>query len=232
MEVSSKCSHCGAEGQGDLVLCAKCESELERQKARLEQSFTGNAQVASAADELLDALGVDKNDQNYRNTPNRYARAFVERNRRCFDGDEEERINGLLGRTFEHNSDDFVIVDNIRAISSCAHHLESVIFRVHFGYVPNGKVVGLSKIPRLVKYLAKKPTLQEAYAEELADTFHEQVEPQSTLVHVAGRHGCMADRGVEAHESNMTVTALRGESRENKSQVDEFYQRLDADHDL
>jgi GTP cyclohydrolase I len=98
---------------------------------------------------------------------------------------------------------------------------------MHFGYVPGGKIVGLSKIPRLIQAMASRPIVQEDLVSEIADTFMSVVKPLGCVVRATGRHDCVAVRGVKCHEAQMTTVALlRGLFREKPSLVEEFHQVL------
>jgi GTP cyclohydrolase I len=187
----------------------------------------GNRKIAEATEKILEALGIDwEEDQNFQNTPNRVARAFMERNQRLLD-DDERRLDNILSTEFTSGYSDFVIVDPIRTASLCSHHLETVVLNAYIGYIPDEEVVGLSKIPRAVEYLTSRPTLQEDITGEIADVLDERLNPQSLIVHVEGEHHCLVSRGAEEKDASMTTTALRGDARENKTQVDEFFSRID-----
>ena len=97
---------------------------------------------------------------------------------------------------------------------------------MHFGYVPDGKIVGLSKIPRLIQAMASRPIVQEDLVSEIADTFMSVVKPLGCVARATGRHDCVAVRGVKCHEAQMTTVALRGVFREKPSLVEEFHQVL------
>lgn len=226
MTGDSGCLHCGDDTHNSL--CDTCEQLLDKKKQRLEQEFTGNEKIASATETILEELGVDRDNPNFANTPNRVARAFIERNERCFS-DDEERLDEMLSTEFNSDYDDFVIVDPITTSSMCSHHLQVVILEVYVGYIPEDHVVGLSKIPRAVNYLTSKPTLQEDITGEIADVLYDTMDPKSLIVHISGVHHCMASRGVEEKDASMTTTALRGEARDDKSQVSEFFDRLNLE---
>lgn len=192
-------------------LCSSCHTGLHNKLRASTEKFTGNRRIVRNVSHILDELGVDQKDPDFRATPERVSRMFVETCQRCFE-DDGERISQILSTTFPEAHDDFVVVDNIIAHSMCPHHLRVIDYEVDFGYIPAGQIIGLSKIPRLVKYLAKKPMTQEVYTEEIADRFYDTVQPRACIVHVRGEHHCMTSRGVETHGSRTTTSALRGEA--------------------
>jgi GTP cyclohydrolase I len=177
------------------ILCRSCHSTLHNEQKRHSDYFLGQGKISTATSDILDALGVDLSDENFRNTPNRVARAFREKCQRCFE-DDEEFINNLLSRTFPSSHSHLIVIGSIKAYSLCPHHLKDVEYDVDFGYIPEDDVLGLSKIPRYVKYIAKKPLLQEDYTEELANRFYKVVKPKALIVMIRGIHSCMATRGV------------------------------------
>lgn len=207
-------------------MCRSCHSRLHNERRRKDNLYMGDYKIKNAASEILNALGVDQSDPDYRNTPNRVARSFIESNERCFE-DDDERLDTILSTGFPSNHDDFVVIDNIQSFSMCPHHLKDIVYIVNFGYIPDEKVVGLSKIPRFVKYMAKKPMMQEEYTYELADVFTNRIDPKACIIHVEGVHHCMKTRGVKSNAST-TTSALRGEAREDSTIKEEFFQLVDG----
>lgn len=206
------------------VLCSSCHAELHNEKKKQADYFTGQDSIASAAADILNALDVDQSHPDYRNTPNRVARSYRETCQRCFE-DDEAKIDDILGTTFPSDHDNFVIIDNIEAYSLCPHHLKDIEYTVHFGYIPDNEVIGLSKIPRLVKYVAKKPLIQEQYTEVLTNRFMEALEPKACMVVVKGDHACMTTRGIKSNGQTVT-SAAKGEARQTNIE-DRFYNLLE-----
>ena len=170
--------------------------------------------------ELIRELGLDLADQHFRGTPERVARLYREMTRGC-------RINPAdFMKTFDSKHSELIVVSDINFYSLCPHHLLIYRGRMHFGYVPDGKIVGLSKIPRLIQTMASRPIVQEDLVSEIADTFTSIVRPFGCLARATGRHDCVAVRGVKCHEAQMTTVALRGIFREKPSLVEEFNQVL------
>ena len=170
--------------------------------------------------ELMRELGLDLGDQHFRGTPARVARLYRELTRGC-------RMDPAhIIKTFNSKHNELIVVSDINFYSLCPHHLLIYRGKMHFGYVPDGKIVGLSKIPRLIQTMASRPIVQEDLVSEIADTFMSVVQPMGCVARATGRHDCVAVRGVKCHEAQMTTVALRGLFREKSSLVDEFHQVL------
>jgi len=129
-------------------------------------------------------------------------------------------------KTFDSKHSELIVVSEITFYSLCPHHFLIYRGKMHFGYVPDGKIVGLSKIPRLIQAMASRPIVQEDLVSEIADTFMSVVKPLGCVARATGRHDCVAVRGVKCHEAQMTTVALRGVFREKPSLVEEFHQVL------
>jgi GTP cyclohydrolase I len=168
--------------------------------------------------ELMAELGMDLAGQHFRGTPARVARLYRELTRGV--GMDPAAIL----KTFHSKHRELIVVSDINFYSLCPHHL--LIYRgtMHFGYVPNGEIVGLSKIPRLIQAMASRPIVQEDLVSEIADTFMSIVRPLGCAVRATGRHDCVAVRGVKCHEAQMTTVAFRGLFQEKQSLVEEFNQ--------
>jgi GTP cyclohydrolase I len=170
--------------------------------------------------ELMAELGMDLADQHFRGTPARVARLYRELTR-GFGMDPAAVL-----KTFHSKHRELIVVSNINFYSLCPHHLLIYRGKMHFGYVPDGRIVGLSKIPRLIQAMASRPVVQEDLVSEIADTFMSIVQPLGCAVRATGRHDCVAVRGVKCHEAQMTTVALRGLFQEKHSLVEEFNQVL------
>ena len=116
----------------------------------------------------------------------------------------------LLAKTFPAKFTEMVISKNNTAFGVCPHHLLPVIYRISMAYIPTRKVLGLSKLSRLARLMARGPRLQEDLTHELSLILHEQLDSQGAAVHVEGLHMCMAARGVGAHEARLVTSAVRG----------------------
>ena len=198
------------------------ESEVQKYQSvalRLEQPEKVD-RLQSIVRELMAELGLDLTDQHFKGTPARVARLYRELTR----GSKLDP-SGIL-KTFHSKHRELIVVSDINFYSLCPHHLLIYRGKMHFGYVPDGEIVGLSKIPRLIQALASRPIVQEDLVSEIADTFVSVVRPLGCVVRATGRHDCVAVRGVKCHEAQMTTVALRGLFQEKHSLVEEFNQVL------
>ena len=169
---------------------------------------------------LLTEMGVDVNSEHFRDTPARVARFYRE-----FTQGYTVRPAEIL-KTFRSRSDSLVVVSHIDFFSLCPHHLLVYGGKIHFGYVPNGRIVGVSKIPRLVHALASRPVVQEALVADIADAFMSVVSPLGCAVKATGHHDCVAARGVKCPSAVMTTVATRGIFQEKESLCREFDQAI------
>jgi GTP cyclohydrolase I len=170
--------------------------------------------------DLMTELGLDITDQHFEGTPARVAHLYRELTR----GSRLDPAKIL--KTFDSKHSELIVVSEINFYSLCPHHLLIYRGKMHFGYVPDRKIVGLSKIPRLIQAMASRPIVQEDLVSEIADTFMSVVKPLGCVARATGRHDCVAVRGVKCHEAQMTTVALRGIFREKPSLVEEFHQVL------
>jgi len=162
--------------------------------------------------EILLAVGENPDREGLRDTPARVARMYGE----LFAG-----LHGnpreLLQKTFTQKYDEMVLVKDIRFDSVCEHHLLPFIGKAHVAYLPKGKIVGLSKLARVVEMLARRPQVQERMTEELADLLTEQLGARGVGVILEATHTCMTIRGVRKPDSVCTTSAMRGSFRDNPS---------------
>lgn len=198
------------------------ESEIQKNRnvALLLQEGAQPDRLESIVGELMTELGLDLTDQHFRGTPARVARLYRELTR----GQRADPAQIL--KTFYSKHNELIVVSDINFYSLCPHHLLIYRGKMHFGYVPDGRIVGLSKIPRLIQTMASRPIVQEDLVSEIADTFMSVVKPLGCVARATGRHDCVAVRGVKCHEARMTTVALRGLFREKPSLAEEFHQVL------
>jgi GTP cyclohydrolase I len=133
--------------------------------------------------------------------------------------DVDQIVNGAL---FTHKCDEMVIVKDIEFFSMCEHHLLPFFGKMHVAYIPNSKVIGLSKIPRLVDMFARRLQLQERLTQQVAETLNDVLEPKGVGVICEARHFCMMMRGVEKQHSGTVTSAMLGGFRQRKETRDEF----------
>ena len=168
--------------------------------------------------EMLVRLGEDPDREGLERTPERVQRA-MEYLTKGYHEDAETMLKSAL---FTVNYDEMVIVKDIEMFSLCEHHLLPFFGKVHIAYVPNGKVIGLSKLPRLVEIFSRRLQVQERMTTQIAETIQRVVEPQGVGVVVEARHLCMMMRGVEKQHSGAVTSAMLGAFRERKETRDEF----------
>ena len=169
---------------------------------------------------LLSELGVDADSQHFKDTPARVARFFREYTRGYRFHPEE------ILKTFNSRNKGLIVVSDIEFFSLCPHHLLLYGGKAHFGYIPDGRIVGISKIPRLVQGLAARMVVQEDLVADIADAFMSVVKPLGCVVKATGKHDCVAARGVRCPETTMTTLALRGVFEEKPKLVEEFHQSI------
>ncbi|MFM9281521.1 GTP cyclohydrolase I FolE [Paenibacillus jiagnxiensis] len=167
--------------------------------------------------EILKLIGEDPDREGLLETPARVTRMYEE----IFAGYEVDPRE-VLGVTFDENHEELVIVKDIVYYSQCEHHMAPFFGKVHIGYIPSGKIVGLSKLARLVEAVSRRLQVQERITSQIADTLMEAVEPYGVMVVVEGEHLCMCSRGVKKPGSKTVTSAVRGSFRENVARRAEF----------
>ena len=168
--------------------------------------------------QLLARLGEDPQREGLLKTPDRVARSF-EYLASGYRSKVEDIVNGAL---FTVDYNEMVIVRDIDFYSLCEHHLLPFFGKCHVAYVPNGKVIGLSKIPRLVDMFARRLQLQERMTSQIAETIRDQVQPLGVAVVCEGTHLCMAMRGVEKQASTTVTSAMLGAFHDDPRTRNEF----------
>jgi GTP cyclohydrolase IA len=156
--------------------------------------------------EILKEIGEDVNREGLKKTPHRVAKAYEF----LTQGYNKKIKDVLNGAVFEEKYDEMVIVKDIDFYSMCEHHLLPFFGKVHVAYIPNGKIVGLSKIPRIVDVFARRIQIQERMTQEIADTIQEYLNPRGVGVVVEAFHMCVAMRGVQKQNSTTTTSAMHG----------------------
>ncbi len=176
------------------------------------EDHVDHARIEAAVREILLAVGEDPDREGLQETPARVARMYAElfRGLHC---DPRQ----LLQKTFTQKYDEMVLERDIQFASICEHHLLPFLGKAHIAYLPAGKIVGLSKLARVVEMLAHRPQVQERMTEELADLLMEEIEPRGVGVILEAAHTCMTIRGVRKPGSICTTSAMRGIFRENQA---------------
>ncbi len=188
----------------------------------LEKSNINSELLENAISQLLDAVGENPQREGLKYTPKRIARMYSE----LLSGyhvDSQAMVNGAL---FNITYDEMVLVRDIEFYSLCEHHILPFMGRVHVAYIPDGKVIGLSKIPRIVDMYARRLQVQERMTRQIADYLRDLLKPQGVAVVVEGVHLCSMMRGVKKHDARMTTSAMHGAFRANLATRQEFLDNI------
>jgi GTP cyclohydrolase I len=174
--------------------------------------------LENAVKQILEHIGEDPNREGLIDTPKRVTKAW-EFMTSGYKQDPKEIIQKAL---FTSSNDEMVVLKDIELYSHCEHHMLPIIGKVHVAYIPNGKVVGLSKIPRVVDVFARRLQIQEQLTEQIADAINDAIKPKGVAVVIDARHMCMEMRGVQKICSTTVTSALRGIFKKEKKTKDEF----------
>lgn len=170
---------------------------------------------------LLEAIGEDADREGLIETPDRIARMYEE----IYGGMEEDAAVHLQ-KTFHAENNEMVVEKNITFYSTCEHHLLPFYGKVHIAYIPDGKVVGLSKLARTVEVYARRLQLQEQLTGQIADALMEHLNPKGVMVMVEAEHMCMTMRGIKKPGSKTVTIVKRGAFLENQELVTMFFQMV------
>jgi len=168
--------------------------------------------------QILERLGEDTEREGLANTPARAAETY----RYLTKGYQENAKDILSGALFDVEYDEMVVIKNIEVYSLCEHHLLPFFGKCHVGYVPSSKVIGLSKIPRLVDMFARRLQVQERLTQQIAQTIEQYVKPKGVGVIIQAQHLCMMMRGVEKQNIQVTTSSLLGRFRHDQRSRAEF----------
>jgi len=176
---------------------------------------------------LLTEIGEDPARTGLRKTPQRVEEAL----RFLTRGYHQEVEEVLAGAVFEEPYDQMVIVKDIDFYSLCEHHLLPFFGKAHVAYIPDGKIIGLSKIPRIVELFSRRLQLQERMTNQIADCLHAAIRPRGVAVVMEAFHLCLAMRGVQKQNAYMTTSAVLGDFREDRATRAEFLDLLKKRHE-
>jgi GTP cyclohydrolase I len=174
--------------------------------------------IACHVREIIKLLGEDPNREGLRKTPERYEKAL----KFLTSGYLQNADNVLNGATFSVSYDEMVVVKDIEFFSLCEHHLLPFFGKCHVAYMPNKRVIGLSKVARLVNMFARRLQIQERLTSQIAEAIQEKISPEGVGVIIEARHLCMQMRGVEKQHGQAVTSAMLGGFRHNKQTRDEF----------
>jgi GTP cyclohydrolase IA len=179
-------------------------------------------EIQSAVKKIILAVGENPDRDGLKRTPERIARMYAE----LLSGYQMDPITVVNEALFEVKYDEMVIVRDIEFYSLCEHHLLPFMGRVHVAYIPDGKVLGLSKIPRIVDLYARRLQVQERMTRQIADFIRDLLHPQGVAVVVEALHLCMSMRGVQKHNARLTTSAMHGAFRANLATRQEFLENI------
>lgn len=177
-----------------------------------------------AITKVLELIGEDPQREGLLKTPSRVAKAFDF----LTEGYQQDPKEILSQALFSTSNDEMVLVRDIEFYSMCEHHMLPIIGRAHIAYIPDGKVVGLSKIPRIVNVFARRLQIQEQMTEQIADAISQTINPKGVAVVLHARHMCMEMRGVEKINSTTVSSALRGLFKSDERTRNEFYNLINT----
>jgi GTP cyclohydrolase IA len=178
--------------------------------------------IKSAVRDILTAVGEDVNRQGLQRTPERIAKMYDE----ILVGYHVDPVKLVNDALFDVEYDEMIVVKDIEFFSMCEHHMLPFFGRAHVAYIPSDKVIGLSKIPRIVDMFARRLQVQERMTQEIAEMVEEILQPQGVAVVVEGSHMCSMMRGVQKEHARMITSAMRGVFKNNKMTRDEFMEHL------
>ncbi len=176
------------------------------------QKKVDQEKIRKAVRLLLEAIGEDPKRDGLRETPDRVARMYEE-----IFGEGEQDPHVALSKQFDEQHHEVVLVKDIPFFSMCEHHLMPFFGKAHVAYIPNGRVVGISKLARVVEAFARRPQVQERMTSQIADIIDEQLKPDGVAVVCEGVHTCMTMRGVKKPGSAVITSAMRGGFRKRVS---------------
>lgn len=181
--------------------------------------------IAGAVREILIAIGEDPDRAGLLETPGRVARMYAE----LFSGLHTDPTPHLQ-KVFEETYDELVLVRDISFNSMCEHHLLPFMGVAHIGYLPRGKVTGLSKLARVVEEVSKRPQVQERMTHQIADLIHEELDTKGAIVVIEAEHTCMTIRGIRKPGSTTITSAVRGLFKTNESSRAEAMSLINRSH--
>lgn len=181
--------------------------------------------LAEAYGTLILGAGEDLGRQGLRDTPERAAKAW----RHLTQGYDQDLTGLVNGAVFDSDNDEMVLIKNIEVYSLCEHHLLPIIGHCHVAYIPNGRVLGLSKVARIVDMFARRLQIQENLTKQIADAINRVVNPRGVAVQITAAHMCMMMRGVEKQQSVTTTSLMLGEFKTCPSARAEFLQQIALD---
>jgi len=198
------------------------DKEILEKLAGLFKDEIDQDKIVIAVRTILESIGEDIEREGLLRTPERVAKAYQE----LLSGYRTDPIDLLNEAIFEVTYDEMVIVRDIEFYSLCEHHMLPFLGRAHVAYLPKGKVIGLSKIPRIVDMFARRLQVQERMTKQIADLIDELLHPKGVAVVIEGLHLCSVMRGVKKHDARMTTSSMSGAFRTNLPTRQEFLDNI------
>ena len=202
-------------------------SDITEAKTISLGKFEQTETIADLVRRMIALLGEDPSREGLRKTPERFEKAL----RFLTSGYRQDPETILNGAMFSVCYDEMVVVKDIEIYSLCEHHLLPFFGKCHVAYIPSKKVIGLSKIARLVNMYARRMQIQERLTNQIAKAIEQKLSPEGVGVIIEARHLCMVMRGVEKQQSSAVTSAMLGAFRENKQTRDEFLALVRGSHD-
>jgi len=212
-----------AEYGSDRSIRSSCE--LDEQIEADPRTFLGpDVALERAVSQILTCVGEDPEREGLKNTPRRVARMYGE----LLGGYAMDLETPVNGARFEvaYGDNEMVMAQAIEYASMCEHHMLPFVGKAHVAYIPDGRVIGLSKIPRIVDMFARRLQVQERLTNEIADALEAAIAPRGVMVVLEGEHSCASLRGVKKHGMSMKTTATRGDFKSKPELRQEFYRML------
>ncbi len=197
--------------------------KVESRKLLAKEERPSREEAEAAVSTLLKWIGEDVDREGLKDTPKRVAKAYLE-----LFGGYDLNADEVLGRTFEEvgGYDDMVLVRDIPFHSHCEHHMVPIIGKAHVAYLPDGCVLGLSKIARTVEIFAKRLQTQENMTAQIAHTIDDALQPRGVAVMIEAEHMCMAMRGIKKQGSSTITSAFTGAFHDNPAEQQNFFSML------
>ena len=195
-----------------LILCNSCHAVLHNEISRVQGRFAGLAKVQNKIAEAIEEFGLDLNNENFKETPERISRVWS----KLTEGltkQSKDRLNYIFSRKFKSDYDEIVVFDNIKCLSMCPHHFLPIHYQVQIAYLPNGFVLGLSKLVEVIQIMTKVPKMQEDITNEIANNLYKNLSAKGVFVVIKGNHDCMELDNLSARA--ITTSAVRGEFLRN-----------------
>lgn len=206
---------------GDEHLFTSIETPLKKDAFELSDSEK-KVKIASLFEEIMDTLGLDLSDDSLKGTPERVAKMYVEEIFSGLNPQNKPKI-ALFDNKYQYNQ--MLLEKNITFYSNCEHHFVPIFGKVHVAYISSGKVIGLSKINRIVQYYAKRPQVQERLTIQIANELKQVLQTDDVAVIIDAKHLCVSSRGIK-DESSATVTTYYDGAFNNPQKINELLQLI------